>query len=143
MEKLLLYTDGGSRNNPGPAATGFLIKTEGGRTLKQGGKFLGRATNNEAEYYALIEGLREARKFNPSHLTCFLDSSLVVNQLTGRFKIKEARLRQLIFKIKTLEKEFGSIQYGYIPREKNQEADAIVNRTLDEQAGGPQNNSLR
>ena len=143
MEKLLLYTDGGSRNNPGPAATGFILKTENGQVLRQGGKFLGTATNNEAEYLALLEGLKEAKEFNPKQLNCFLDSSLVVNQLNGVFKIKEARLRRLIFEIKKLEPEFESIRYRYIPREKNKEADAIVNEILDEQASHPQNTPLR
>ncbi len=143
MENLLLCTDGGSRNNPGPAAIGFVIKTENGQVLKKGGLFLGIATNNEAEYRALIEGLKEAKRLNPKHLTCFLDSSLVVNQLNGVFKIKEARLRKLIFEVKTLEQEFESIRYQYIPREKNKEADAIVNRILDEKAGYPQNTTLR
>ena len=142
MEKLFLYTDGGSRNNPGPAAIGFLIKAESGQTLKKGGRFLGQATNNEAEYHALIEGLKEAKKFDSRYLICFLDSSLVVNQLNGVFKIKEARLRGLIFEVKTLEKEFKSIQYCYVPREKNKEADAIVNQILDEQAGNFKNTSL-
>ncbi len=143
MENLLLHTDGGSRNNPGPAAIGFVIKTENGQVLKKGGLFLGIATNNEAEYRALIEGLKEAKRLNPKHLNCFLDSSLVVNQLNGVFKIKEARLRKLIFEVKTLEQEFESIRYQYIPREKNKEADALVNQILDEKAGYPQNTTLR
>jgi len=143
MRTIFLYTDGGSRNNPGPAAAGFLIKDEDGRILEKGGKFLGRATNNEAEYQALIEGLRKARRFNPGRLVCSLDSSLVVNQLNGRFKIKEARLRKLVFEVKTLEQEFASVQYKYIPREKNKEADAIVNQILDERASDPQYTKLR
>lgn len=143
MEKILLYTDGGSRNNPGPAATGFVLKDESGKILKKGGTFLGLATNNEAEYQALIEGLTEAKKFNPQSLTCFLDSSLVVNQLNGVFKIKEARLRQLVFEVKKLEPNFASVRYQYISREKNKEADALVNKVLDEQTGNPQNTPLR
>ncbi len=143
MEKLLLYTDGGSRNNPGPAATGFVLQDDQDQVLKKGGSFLGRATNNEAEYQALIEGLRAAKKFSPDYLVCFLDSLLVVNQLTGVFKIKEARLRELVFEIKTLEKNFESIRYEHIPREKNKEADAIVNQILDEKANHPQNPPLR
>jgi len=142
MEKVFLYTDGGSRNNPGPAATGFLIKTESGQTLRKGGKFLGQATNNEAEYYALLGGLQEAKEFRPQQLECFLDSSLVVNQLNGRFKIKEARLKELIFAVKKLETEFITVRYNYIPREKNKEADVIVNQILDEQAGNFKNTSL-
>jgi ribonuclease HI len=142
MEKLLLYTDGGARHNPGPAATGFLVKTENGQALRKGGRFLGVATNNEAEYRALIDGLRAAQEFAPDYLVCFLDSSLVVNQLNGKFKIKEARLRELVFVVKALEKNFKSIRYEYIPREENKEADAIVNQVLDEKTGSPQNTPL-
>ena len=104
---------------------------------------MGVATNNEAEYQALIEGLRAAKEFNPSHLDCFLDSSLAVNQLNGVFKIKEARLRELVFEVKALEQELVSVRYQYIPREENKEADAIVNQILDEKTGHPQNTSLR
>lgn len=143
MEKLLLYSDGGARNNPGPAATGFVLKNEDGKVLKKGGRFLGQATNNEAEYQALLDGLRAAKGFNPESLTCFLDSSLVVNQLNGTFKIKEPRLRNLVFEVKTLEREFRLIRYSYIPREENKEADATVNQILDEKASHPQNTALR
>ena len=143
MEKLLLYTDGGARSNPGPAATGFVIKTEVGRILKEGGRFLGRATNNEAEYQALIGGLEAAKEFAPDHLDCFLDSSLVVNQLNGVFKIKQAHLQELVFKVKALEPSLKSVRYQYIPREENKEADAWVNKILDEKASGSQNSALR
>ena len=143
MNKLLLYTDGGARNNPGPAATGFLIKDEEGEVVKKGGKFLGVATNNEAEYQALIEGLKAAKEFNPRHLDCFLDSSLAVNQLNGVFKIKEARLRELVFEAKSLEQGLASVRYQYIPREENKEADAIVNQILDEKANHLKNPPLR
>jgi len=143
MEELFLYTDGGSRNNPGPAAIGFVIKTKDGQILKKGGRFLGRATNNEAEYQALIEGLKKAKELTPKRLTCFLDSSLVVNQLNGVFKIKEARLRRLIFEVKKLEPDFEFVRYQYIPREENKEADSIVNQILDEKASHPQDFTLR
>lgn len=143
MEKLLLYTDGGARSNPGPAAVGFVIKTGAGQTLRKGGRFLGRATNNEAEYRALIDGLEAAKEFAPDHLDCFLDSSLVVNQLNGKFKIKEARLRELVFAVKKLEPKFKAIRYQYVPREENAEADALVNKVLDEKANNPQNAALR
>ena len=143
MEKLLLYTDGGARSNPGPAAAGFVIKTEAGQIFKEGGRFLGKATNNEAEYQALIDGLKAAKEFAPDHLDCFLDSSLVVNQLKGVFKVKQHHLQELVFKIKTLEQSLKSVRYQYIPREKNKEADAWVNKVLDEQASNPQNITLR
>jgi len=143
MEKLLLFSDGGARNNPGPAAVGFVIKTEAGQILKEGSRFLGKATNNEAEYQALIDGLEAAKEFVPDHLDCFLDSSLVVNQLNGVFKIKQAHLQELVFKVKALEQSLKSVRYQYIPREKNKEADALVNKVLDEQACSPQNATLR
>jgi len=143
MDKLLLHTDGGSRNNPGPAATGFVLKNESGEVLKKGGTFLGVATNNEAEYRALIEGLQAAKEFHPNHLDCFLDSLLAVNQLNGVFKIKEARLRELVFETKSLEQELTSVRYQYVPREENKEADTIVNQILDEKTSHPQNTSLR
>ncbi len=143
MSKLLLYTDGGARNNPGPAATGFVLKNESGEILKKGGTFLGVATNNEAEYRALIEGLQAAKEFNPQHLDCFLDSLLAVNQLNGVFKIKEARLRKLVLEAKTLEQSFKSIRYQHIPREENKEADAILNQILDEKTGHSPNPPLR
>lgn len=131
MNKLFLYTDGGSRLNPGPAAAAFVIKTENGQLLKKNGKFLGRATNNEAEYEALIEGLRASLPFNPETLVCFSDSALVVNQLNGRFKVKEARLRDLVLKVKILEQKFRSIRYEHIAREQNGEADELVKKILD------------
>lgn len=143
MEKLLLFSDGGARNNPGPAAVGFVVKTEGGQVLKEGGRFLGTATNNEAEYQALIDGLEAVREFAPDYLDCFLDSSLVVNQLNGVFKIKEVRLRELVFKVKALEQSLKSVRYQYVPREKNKEADALVNKILDEKTSNPQNTPLR
>lgn len=132
MDKVLLFTDGGSRNNPGPAAAGFVIRNESGKVLKKRGEYLGRATNNEAEYQALIRGLTETRKLKPRRVRCFLDSTLVVNQLNGDFKIKEARLRELVLKVKSLERELGEVFYEYIPREKNQEADGLVNKALKE-----------
>lgn len=132
MDSALLFTDGGSRHNPGPAAVGYVLKTEGGQLIKKHGEYLGRATNNEAEYKALITGLTAAQALKVRRVVCFLDSLLVVNQLNGVFKTKEARLRELIFKVKSLEQEFDRLKYEYIPREKNLEADALVNKTLDE-----------
>lgn len=127
-----LFTDGGSRNNPGPAAAGFVIRDRDGKLLKKYGKYLGRATNNEAEYQALILGLREVASRGFKQVRCFLDSSLAVNQLNGVFKIKEARLRELVFKVKALERKFAAVSYEHVPREQNREADELVNKALNE-----------
>jgi ribonuclease HI len=131
MRVLCLFTDGGSRSNPGPAATGWVIKRPSGEIIKKGGRFLGRATNNEAEYLALIEGLRELKEYSPGEVECFLDSKLVVEQLNGNYKTKEPRLKKLLFEAKKLEQELGAISYTHVPRGQNKEADAIVNQILD------------
>lgn len=129
---LHLYTDGGSRGNPGPAAVGMVIKTPEGYILEEKGKCIGRATNNEAEYRALIEGLEIAKKYMPQKLVCFLDSSLVVNQLNGHFKVKQAHLRQLVFEVRQAMAQLAgtSISFRHIPRESNEHADALLNKAF-------------
>ena len=131
-----INTDGGSRGNPGEAAAGAVIRTSAGKVRELCGKYLGVATNNEAEYAAVIlayETLLRLKDFSPktTALKFSLDSNLVVNQLNGLFKVKEARLRSYILKIRSLEAEFAQVLYNYIPREQNQEADKIVNQHLD------------
>jgi len=128
---LHLYTDGGSRNNPGPAGIGVVLKGTSGNVLEKCGKYLGIKTNNEVEYLALLEGLKIAKKYNPECLICFMDSRLVVNQLNGIFKIKNGRMRELVLQVKQIEPKFQKVEYRYIPREKNEEADFLVNQALD------------
>ncbi|MCJ7826568.1 ribonuclease HI family protein [Patescibacteria group bacterium] len=133
--KLIIHTDGGARGNPGPAAIGVVFE-KNGKLIHQFGKKIGEATNNVAEYTAVIEALKYIKN---SHVAChmsrvtfFLDSVLVVNQLTGKFKVKDAKLRMLLFEIRSLEQEVrGVITYTAIPREQNKEADLLVNRALD------------
>ncbi len=134
MEKLCLYTDGGSRGNPGPAGVGIVLIDDKGTILKQEGRYLGEKTNNEAEYEALIWGMTQALSLKPQSLDCFLDSQLVVNQLNGFYRIKKAHLQPLATKIKSLEKLLGKVSYIYIPREENSIADNMVNEALDNQA---------
>lgn len=135
--QLSVFCDGGARGNPGPAAIGFVVKGDSGRILKKRGKFIGRATNNVAEYQAVIEALTWLKSnIQPltSNIKFFLDSRLVVNQLNGLFKIKDNKLRQLIVKVRQLEQEVGgNVSYHLIERSKNQEADQLVNETLDNQ----------
>lgn len=128
-----IFTDGGAKGNPGPAAVAFVVKDNKGKTLTEQAKFIGRATNNVAEYTAVIEALKWLRdnfqisKFPNFQIQFFLDSTLVVNQLNGVFKIKDKNLRNLIFEVKKLEQEIDvPIFYNFIPREKNRRADFLV-----------------
>lgn len=130
---LTIFCDGGARGNPGPAAYGFVVKAQG-RTIREGAGFLGVATNNFAEYTAVIEALSWARhNFAGRDLQFYLDSQLVVSQLSGLYKVKNARIRELVFKVRELSTNFGQIRYTHIPREKNKEADKLVNQALDEE----------
>jgi len=132
--KLLVFADGGSRGNPGPAAIGFLVKDETEKVLVRQRKRIGRATNNVAEYTAVIEALKWlSNRFSKEKalIIFFLDSQLVVNQLNGLYKIKNAALRNLIIKIRQLENKIGGdISYQHIPRVQNQEADTLVNQAF-------------
>lgn len=134
---ITINADGGARGNPGPAACAFVAKDEAGILLEKRGKYLGRATNNVAEYSAVMLGLgwvlsNLGNLRDLSQIQFFLDSNLVVNQLNGKFKVKDDRLREFFLKIKSSEQEMWvPISYGYVPREKNFEADGLVNETLD------------
>ena len=133
---LFVFTDGGARGNPGPAAIGFVIRDYQGKVLAEMGKFIGRATNNVAEYQAIIEALNWIKKNIATKKTIqlikvFLDSKLAANQLNGFFKIKNSHLRNLVVEVRILERELGGkISYHFIPREKNQQADNLVNKIL-------------
>lgn len=129
-----IYCDGGARGNPGPGAGAFVVYDKEGNLLAKGGKRLGRTTNNIAEYNGLLVGLRWIlENAKPEwDINVFLDSQLVVNQLTGKFKIKNKNLINLAAKAKEAEKNFsGKIKYYFIPRNKNKAADFLVNKLLD------------
>jgi ribonuclease HI len=137
---LNISTDGGARGNPGPAAIGVVIKDSQSRLIHQFGRTIGIATNNIAEYQAVISALKwlikNKPKFAPAPLCRFyLDSTLVVNQLNGLWKVKNANLRQKVIAIRQLEAELGwPIKYTAVSRQKNTQADTLLNRALDEQA---------
>ena len=138
MNYLSIFCDGGARGNPGPAATGFLIKDSKGNVLVKKGKFIGRATNNVAEYQAVIEALKWISKnqsvisYQLSAISFYLDSQLVVKQLNGLYKIKDSKMYNLVIQVRGLENQIKSkIIYHHIPREKNKEADMILNQALD------------
>jgi ribonuclease HI len=131
MSEHTLYTDGGSRGNPGPAAAGMVLEDPKGKIIKRAGKYLGKKTNNEAEYQALVLGMKIARRGDVDSLKCVLDSELIVKQLNGVYKVKSPNLRKYVRAVKELEKEFDFIEYTHVKRDKNEEADAMVNRVLD------------
>ena len=131
-EYLNLYTDGGARGNPGPAAAGWVIKDDQGEVLISAGKYLGELTNNQAEYEALILGLAEAKSFEVKNLKVFMDSELIINQMQRKYKVKNAKLAVLFVKAWNLTLEFSKVEWEHILREKNYEADAEVNKALDE-----------
>ena len=129
---LHLFTDGGSRGNPGQAAVGcVLLDPVTGETLKEHSECIGVQTNNIAEYQALIAGLNLAKEFRPNHLLCHLDSELVVKQLNGEYRVKMATLQPLVEEIEHLKGELSDVRFIHIPRIKNSRADALVNMALD------------
>lgn len=136
--KIILYTDGGARGNPGPAAIGIVLSADDGQgnqlLVGEIKRYIGEQTNNFAEYTALITGLEEAYKLGYTNATCYLDSELVVKQMNGQYKVREATLQQLHAKAKKTGMLFTSVSYNHVRREKNAGADALVNQALDEQA---------
>ena len=127
-----VFCDGGSRGNPGPAAWGFVVKVDGKSIFKNRG-YIGIATNNFAEYTACVKALSWlGQNFVGKDLAVYLDSQLASSQLSGLFKVKNSKLRELIFKIRSLEPNFSSVLYKHISRNLNKEADAQVNQALDE-----------
>lgn len=125
-----LNTDGGSRGNPGPAAIGGVIK-KGGEEVVTFSEYIGEKTNNQAEYAALIIGLKYAKKNKINQIVCRLDSQLIVKQLNGEYRVKHEMMKPLFDEVKKLEKEFDLIQYEHVRREKNRRADELVNNALD------------
>ena len=128
MKKFNLYTDGSSLGNPGKAGIGVIIKDEKGKEITHLSKSIGLATNNQAEYTALIYGLEKAKALKAEEVKCFLDSKLVVEQINRRYKIKDGNLGRLFIKIWNLSQSFKKINFYYLEREKNKEADRLANK---------------
>lgn len=134
MKNLNIYTDGGARGNPGPAAYGVVIKTNQGKTIYEESKAIGIATNNEAEYQGLIAALKwlNQAQLKVDSYNFYLDSRLVVKQMQGEFKVKANNLKPLWQKAKKLAKNLpGKIKYQHIPRDKNVAPDKLLNQALD------------
>jgi ribonuclease HI len=131
MSHFLLYTDGGSRGNPGPSATGVVIKDQTGNVLAAYGEYLGIQTNNIAEYSALLSGLTRAKQLGATQVDCILDSELIVKQMNGIYRVRNPELQKIFVKIYNLRQQFKSVTFRHILRAGNKEADAEVNKTLD------------
>ena len=129
--KARLYTDGGARGNPGPAAVGYVLETEDGRVVDARGEAIGVATNNVAEYRALIAGLTRAAELGVTELEVVSDSELLVRQMTGLYRIKNRGLVELSLEAARLARELGRVEYRAVRREQNSLADRLVNEALD------------
>ncbi|MDD5145593.1 MAG: ribonuclease HI family protein [Candidatus Pacebacteria bacterium] len=139
MKKIIIYTDGGSRGNPGESAIGAVFCNERGEIFKKHSECLGRATNNEAEYQAVILALKKFKSLfgnklaQNSDIEIKSDSELLVKQLNGEYKIMEPEIGNLFLKIWNLKTDFKKVKFTLISREKNKEADRLVNEALDSQ----------
>jgi len=127
---VVICTDGASRNNPGPAAIGVTIKDEKGNLVASISQRIGKATNNQAEYTAIIAALEEAIKIGATHVELKADSELVVQQINGRYKVKKTTLRPLYQKAVQLIGSLEAFTITHIPREQNREADSLANKAL-------------
>lgn len=134
--KIVIYTDGGSRGNPGPAAIGVILTDEKGKVIKEYAEKIGRATNNEVEYEAVIFALQKAKllfgkkKIKDTEVEVKMDSEFVSKQLNGKYKILDRKIEQLFLRAWNLKVDFKKIKFTYIPRNKNLEADRLVNQAL-------------
>jgi len=129
---LKIYTDGGARGNPGPAAAGAVIMDQDNKIIATKKKYLGQATNNIAEYSAVLLGMETAATLGAHQLNFFLDSELAVKQLNREYKVKNENIGKLFVKIFNLSHKFKQVTYTHIPREMNKLADKLVNQALDE-----------
>ena len=140
MKKIVVYTDGGSRGNPGPAAIGILFYNEKGQKIKEFSQYLGEATNNEAEYQAAIFALQKFKALfgkklaSQSEVELKSDSELLIFQMEGKYKVLDLKIQPLFLKLWNLKTDFKSVRFKAIPREKNKEADKLVNEVLDSTA---------
>ena len=129
--RVLLYTDGGARGNPGPAATAYVLQADDGTVLAAQGEAIGVATNNVAEYSALVSGLRRAIELGVAELEVRSDSELMVKQMRGEYRVKSPALQELYLDTSRLASQLGSVTYTHVRREHNELADRILNDVLD------------
>lgn len=130
--KLIVNTDGGARGNPGPAGIGVVIRNDQNSIIAEHKEYIGETTNNVAEYKALILALVEAQQLQATEVDIFMDSELVVRQMSGQYKIKEPTLQVLAKEVFKLMHHFKNVRFRHVLREKNKEADKLVNEAIDE-----------
>lgn len=135
MKKIIAYTDGASRGNPGIAGIGVVLLNDEGNTVKEISRHIGTATNNVAEYTALIAALQEALEMGSEHIQIFADSELMVKQIKGIYKVKNEGLKPLYADARSLLGEFASYEISHVRREYNQQADKLANLGIDEELG--------
>ena len=133
MESIKIFSDGGSRGNPGPSASGYVLLTEEDELIKANGVYIGITTNNQAEYKSIKFALQDALELGAKNIAAFMDSLLVINQLKGTFKIKNEALYPIYKDVKDLVTRFDSVTFTHVPRELNKLADAEVNKCLDDE----------
>ncbi|MFH1610842.1 MAG: ribonuclease HI family protein [Patescibacteria group bacterium] len=131
IEKVIIYTDGGARGNPGPAGIGAVIFNEKKDIVGQYKKYIGETTNNQAEYRAVVLGLEKAKELQAEEVEVNLDSELVCSQINGVYKLKNKDFQDSFIKIYNLKQSFKKIKFKHIPREKNKLADSLANQAMD------------
>lgn len=134
-KKIHIYADGGSRGNPGPSGIGVILFDDDGNIIEQLAEFIGKTTNNQAEYQALIMGLQEALGCGASEVIVHLDSQLLVSQLTGEYRVKNENIKKLFILTQNLVKKFEKVKFIKIPRSENFEADKLVNQAINKGLG--------
>lgn len=130
-KKIIIFTDGGARGNPGPAGIGAVLYDNKKKLLTKISRYIGETTNNQAEYQALIAALKKAKELGGQELEVFLDSELVVKQLNREYKVKNKELAPLFLEVYNLSLNFSKITFTHVYRESNKEADRLVNEALD------------
>lgn len=131
VDTLVIYTDGAARGNPGPAGAGAYIQDAHGAVVSEDYRYLGEATNNVAEYEALLLGLERAKELGARHLEMRADSQLVVRQVIGEYRVRNQALQRLHARVQQLASAFESVEYRHVPREQNRDADRLANRAVD------------
>ncbi len=132
-QKITIYSDGGARGNPGPAAIGVVIYDQDKKIIDTISEYIGETTNNQAEYQAILKGIERSQELGAQELECYLDSELIVNQLQLKYKVKNQGLGPLFIKTWNLVQKFKKVEFFFIPREQNKAADKLVNEALDKQ----------
>jgi ribonuclease HI len=129
--KLIIHTDGGARGNPGPAGLGVYITDEAGKVLMEHSRYLGETTNNQAEYMAIIDALEHAKELGADEVDMYMDSELAVKQLNGEYRVRNAGLAPLFLRIHNLRIGFRRVRFSHVRRERNKDADRLVNEAID------------